>query len=77
METTTNGQKVLTGLDELVDGGDVLACERCQQVQDAPEAGEVCEFHRGWAAGWDACTGFVARVVEEQRAAEAGGGGEG
>jgi hypothetical protein len=32
------------------------------------EAGDVCEFHAGWAAGWDACSAFVARIVEDERA---------
>ena len=57
-----------TRLDELVDGGDLLACDRCVAAR-----GE-CEYHRGWAAGWDACTAFVARVVEKQRTAEDGDG---
>mgnify|MGYP003545349055 CR=1 FL=1 len=53
-----------TGLDDLVEGGDPLACEACLAV------GGECEFHRGWAAGWDACAAFVAQVVEDERAAE-------
>jgi hypothetical protein len=47
---------------ELVDGGDPLECLACI------EAGDVCEFHAGWAAGWDACSAFVARIVEDERA---------
>jgi hypothetical protein len=51
-------------LDELVDGGDPLDCPACI------EAGDVCSFHAGWAAGWDACAAFVARVVEDERIGE-------
>jgi hypothetical protein len=51
-------------LDELVDGGDPLDCPACI------EAGDVCSFHAGWAAGWDACAAFVARVVEGDRDGE-------
>ena len=50
------------GLDELVDGGDPLDCPSCI------EAGDVCSFHSGWAAGWDACAAFVAHVVEGEQA---------
>jgi hypothetical protein len=50
--------------DELAAGGDPYHCPAC--VADGVE----CEFHRGWAAGWDACAAFVARSVDEQRAAE-------
>jgi len=53
-------------LDDLVDGGDPLDCPACV------EAGEVCSFHAGWAAGWDACAAFVAHVVEIERDAELG-----
>ena len=53
-----------TGLDDLVEGANPLACEACLA------AGGDCEFHRGWAAGWDACAAFVARTVHEQRDAE-------
>lgn len=59
---------VRTGLDELPEGGDPFACPGCVS------AGGECEFHQGWAAGWDACAALVARVVEEQRAAEAADG---
>ena len=51
-------------LDELVDGGDPLECRSCI------EAGDVCSFHAGWAAGWDACAVFVAHIVEDERAEE-------
>jgi hypothetical protein len=26
-------------------------------------AGGLCEFHRGWAEGWDACAAYVAGSV--------------
>jgi hypothetical protein len=51
-------------LDELVDGMDPLECAACLA------AGDACEFHAGWAEGWDACAAFVARAVDEHRAAE-------
>jgi hypothetical protein len=53
-------------LDDLIDGGDPLDCTACV------EAGEVCSFHAGWAAGWDACAAFVAHVVEAELDAELG-----
>jgi hypothetical protein len=30
-------------------------------------AGGICEFHRGWAEGWDACAAFVAGSVGAER----------
>jgi hypothetical protein len=27
-------------------------------------AGELCEFHRGWAEGWDACAAYVAGAAD-------------
>ena len=59
----------LGSLDELVDGGDPLDCPACL------DAGDVCSFHAGWAAGWDACASFVARVVEDDRDGELSHGG--
>jgi hypothetical protein len=47
------------GLNDLVAGGDPLACEACLAT------GGECDFHRGWAEGWDACGAFVARRVHE------------
>jgi hypothetical protein len=50
------------------DSGGLVAdpsdCQACVAV------GGECVFHAGWAAGWDACTAFVAHAVHEQRAAE-------
>ena len=54
------------GLEELVEGIDPLACEACLAA-----AGE-CEFHRGWANGWDACAAFVARIAHDDQEAELG-----
>jgi hypothetical protein len=48
----------------LTEGGDPYECRACLA------AGIECDFHRGWAAGWDAYAVFVARVVEDERAAE-------
>lgn len=48
-----------SGLDDLVEGGDPLACEACLAT------GGECDFHQGWAEGWDACAAFVARRVHE------------
>ena len=50
----------------IVDDGDPLDCSACV------ETGDVCSFHAGWAAGWDACSAFVAHVVEADRDAELG-----
>ncbi len=36
----------------LVDGDS--GCPACSA------AGELCEFHGGWAEGWDACAAYVA-----------------
>ena len=58
-------------LGELPEGGDPLECGECVV------RGDVCEYHRGWADGWDACTELVARVVEHQRGAGEGDGGGG
>ncbi len=52
-------------LDDLIGGGDPYDCPACLA------AGGKCEFHRGWAAGWDACAAFVARRVHEH--GDAGG----
>jgi hypothetical protein len=30
-------------------------------------AGGICEFHRGWAEGWEACAAFVASSVGAER----------
>jgi len=49
-----------TGGDDPVEGGDPYACADCMS------AGETCEFHAGWAAGWDACAVFVAGVVQAE-----------
>jgi hypothetical protein len=49
--------------DELVDGGDPYECPACVA------GGVECEFHRGWAAGWDACAAFVARMVDDYQEA--------
>jgi hypothetical protein len=38
---------------------DPYTCEACVA------AGDLCSFHAGFAAGWDACTGLVARLVNE------------
>ena len=54
----------LPSLDELAKGGDPAACETCLA------AGRECRFHRGWAAGWDACTAFMARVVDREHTSE-------
>jgi hypothetical protein len=38
--------------------------------QDCPQclaAGAVCDFHRGWAAGWDQAASVVGALVLEQR----------
>lgn len=51
-------------LGELAEGGDPTACESCLA------AGRECRFHRGWAAGWEACTAFMARVVDHEHASE-------
>ena len=51
-------------LDELVSGGNPYVCAACVAV------GEVCAFHAGWAAGWDACAAFVAHAVDDERASE-------
>ena len=51
-------------LDELVSGGDPYECPACAA------AGDACEFHTGWAEGWDACVAFVAEAVEAERSAE-------
>jgi hypothetical protein len=45
-------------------GGNPYECSACLAI------GVACEFHAGWAEGWDACTAFVARVVEDERASE-------
>ena len=54
----------LPSLDDLAERGDPAACETCLA------AGRECGFHRGWAAGWDACTAFMARVVDHEHASE-------
>jgi hypothetical protein len=46
-----------------LDGGG--GCPACAAV------GGMCEFHRGWAAGWDACAAIVAGSVGADR--DAGG----
>jgi hypothetical protein len=30
-------------------------------------AGALCEYHRGWAEGWDACAAFVSGAVDVDR----------
>jgi hypothetical protein len=49
------------GLDlgDLIEGDDSNECPTCVA------AGGVCEFHRGWAEGWDAHAALVARRVQE------------
>jgi hypothetical protein len=43
------------GGPEVPDGGDQPSdCHRCAA------AGGVCDFHLGWAAGWDVCAAVVA-----------------
>jgi hypothetical protein len=44
---------------QLVDGDS--GCPACFA------AGRLCEFHRGWAEGWDACAAFVAGSVDVGR----------
>jgi hypothetical protein len=51
------------GRRQLVDGD--AGCPACSA------AGELCEFHRGWAEGWDACAAYVAGSVDIRR--DAGG----
>ena len=51
-------------LDELIEGTDPYDCPACLA------GGDACEFHAGFAEGWDACAAFVARAVEADRAAE-------
>jgi hypothetical protein len=46
--------------DELVEGTDLLACQECLAKGDA------CDFHRGFAEGWDTCAAFIARHVEDE-----------
>jgi hypothetical protein len=41
---------------------DPYTCKACVA------AGDLCSFHAGFAAGWDACTGLVARLVNEAAA---------
>jgi hypothetical protein len=45
-------------------GGEPEQCPACLAA-DCP-----CEFHRGWADGWDACAAFVAGRTGERRTAE-------
>jgi hypothetical protein len=45
------------GLEEL-DVVDLNDCPVCVA------RGDVCEFHRGWAAGWDDATSVMAAAVD-------------
>jgi hypothetical protein len=54
-------------LDDLIGGGDPYECPACLA------AGAECDFHRGWAEGWDACAAFLARLVEDERTSELAG----
>lgn len=57
----TNGHQPLdaaTALDELVPGTDPLDCPACVA------AGDSCDFHAGFAVGWDTCAAFVAHAID-------------
>jgi hypothetical protein len=42
---------------ELTGAPDLLDC------MDCVSGGDTCDFHEGFAAGWDACAAFVARAA--------------
>jgi hypothetical protein len=52
------------GNGDQLPAGDPDECPACEA------AGDPCDFHRGWADGWDACAVFVADQASERRAAE-------
>jgi hypothetical protein len=45
--------------DELDDDTDPYNCSTCL------EAGDSCDFHDGYAKGWDACAGFIASYLDD------------
>jgi hypothetical protein len=45
--------------DELAADLDPYACVECLGL------GDSCEFHTGFAAGWDACVSLMASAIEE------------
>lgn len=55
------------GLDDVAAGRSV-ACDACLAGR-----GE-CDFHRGWADGWEACAAFVAHQVQHADDAALDGG---